>query len=98
VAGGSDFLEEAQPPLLHERAAALAVADEFDDVSAAALEFRELEGARDTALGRLLVLNTALGGGYQSVEVEARFSDWPVLAVIIEGIDLIDFHQEVARS
>ena len=43
VAGGGDFLEHAEPALLHQRAAALAVADEFDDVDAAALEFRELE-------------------------------------------------------
>ncbi len=34
VAGGRDFLQHAQPPLLHQRAAALAVADELDDVDA----------------------------------------------------------------
>jgi hypothetical protein len=94
VASGGDFLEQSEPPLLYQGAAAFAVADEFDDVSAAALEFRELEGARDTALGRLLVLNTALRGGYQSVEVEGQIQRLAGLAVIIEGIDLIDFHQE----
>jgi len=97
LAGGAGAHEVGQSALADDRAAALAVADDLDDIDAAVVDAGELERALDLAIGRLVARIHLLFVGYEPVEVDVGIDLALVLAVIGAGVHFENLHDQCAH-
>ncbi len=95
MAASGDTLHYLEMPFLHQGAAALTVANQFNNINAPSVQLRKLEFAFDTHQLWFVVHMTLLVCGCQSIEIHGQIHRFTAFTVAVQCVYSIDLDDQI---